>query len=237
MTDTTTYVGGELDLFAAAHHWKSYVAAQVRPWLRGDVLEVGAGIGTTARAYWPRAAASVTRWVALEPDRSLADRIPATLQGTGLVPEIVVGTIADLPADARFDALLYIDVLEHIPDDAAELERAAARLKPNGAVIVLSPAHEWLFSPFDEAVGHCRRYTLPTLAAAAPPTLCEARMRYLDSVGLLASSANRFLLGQSQPTARQIAFWDGALVRMSRLVDPLTTYRLGKSVLGVWTLR
>ena len=225
MTDTSRYVGSELDLFAAAENWKRYVAGQVRPWLRGDVLEVGAGIGTTARAYWPGAAPAVRRWVALEPDRSLADRIVTTLADRALVPEVVVGTLADLPPDERFDALLYIDVLEHIPDDGAELARAAERLRPGGVVIVLSPAHQWLFSPFDEAVGHCRRYTLASVAAAAPETLRPVRLRYLDAAGLLASSANRFLLSQSQPTERQIAFWDGVLVQLSRVVDPVLGYR------------
>ena len=46
-----------------------------------------------------------------------------------------------LPAEAKFDAILYIDVLEHIEDDRAEMARAAARLKPGGALIVLAPAH------------------------------------------------------------------------------------------------
>ena len=40
-----TYVGSELDLFAAVHHWKSYWSAEMRQFIQGDVLEVGAGIG------------------------------------------------------------------------------------------------------------------------------------------------------------------------------------------------
>jgi len=39
------YVGNELELFAAARHWKAYLAAQLAPFIAGRVLEVGAGIG------------------------------------------------------------------------------------------------------------------------------------------------------------------------------------------------
>jgi hypothetical protein len=57
---------------------------------------------------------------------------------------------------------------------------------------------------------------------------------YLDSVGLLASAANRLLLKQSLPTARQIQVWDNFMVPCSRLLDPLTGYLAGKSVVAVW---
>jgi len=61
----TPYVGQELDLFALADNWKSYVKAQIAIYLTGDVLEVGAGIGATTAALHDGTA---RRWVCLEPD-------------------------------------------------------------------------------------------------------------------------------------------------------------------------
>ena len=133
-----------------------------------------------------------------------------------------------------FDSILYIDVLEHIEDDRGELSRAAALLRPRGFLVVLSPAHPRLFSEFDAAIGHHRRYTRSTLAAAAPEGLELVRLVYLDSVGLLASLGNRLLLRESMPTPRQIALWDRVMVRLSTRLDPILRHRLGKSVLGVW---
>lgn len=72
-------------------------------------------------------------------------------------------TLAALPRDSRFDTILYIDVLEHIADDRAELVEAARRLNPGGYLVVLSPAHQWLFTAFDAAIGHVRRYTAKSL--------------------------------------------------------------------------
>ncbi|MGB9626595.1 MAG: hypothetical protein ACPMAQ_17205, partial [Phycisphaerae bacterium] len=57
---------------------------------------------------------------------------------------------------------------------------------------------------------------------------------YLDSVGCLASMANRLLLRQGMPTRRQIRLWDAVFVSMSRVADPLLGYRLGKTIVGVW---
>src|SRR6185503_3856669 len=130
------------------------------------------------------------------------------------------------PAQPSFDTILYIDVLEHIEDDRRELERAACRLKPGGRIIVLSPAHGWLYSPFDKAIGHCRRYTTTMLRELTPPALRIEKAFYLDSVGLLASSANRLLLKQSMPRPKQLKVWDKLMVPCSRLLDPITGHRL-----------
>jgi SAM-dependent methyltransferase len=171
----------------------------------------------------------------VEPDPTLAGVIEAKVT-EGALPDSVrvkVGTIRTL-GDASFDTILYVDVLEHIEDDKRELERAAVRLSPGGHLLVLAPAHQWLFSPFDSAIGHFRRYSKRSLRELAPPGLKLARLQYLDSVGLLASGANRFLLRSRSPNLVQVRFWDRFLVRASRMIDPLLAYSVGKSVLGVW---
>ena len=48
--DESPYVGRELELFASAINWKRYVKAEIREYLIGDVLEIGAGIGSTTLA-------------------------------------------------------------------------------------------------------------------------------------------------------------------------------------------
>jgi SAM-dependent methyltransferase len=231
---TFSYQGSELDVFQHAVNWKTYYASRLRRFVVGDTLEVGAGIGATSRFLCDGTQQS---WTCLEPDAHLLDRLRESFAGTPLpVPtRLVQGSVADLTHADQFDTLLYIDVLEHIEDDRGELARSAGHVRPGGRIIVLSPAHNWLFSPFDRAIGHYRRYSTTSLAAVTPPGLELTSIFYLDSVGLLASCANRLFLKESSPTVAQIRFWDGVLVRMSRLMDPLTGGRLGKTVIAVWT--
>lgn len=234
MRGTETYPGNELELFAGARHWKGYLAALLRAHLGGTVLEVGAGLGATTAALCD---GSQREWVCLEPDpamaRTLTDAVAA-----GRLPaccRVVRGTVADLAPEAVFDAIAYIDVVEHIAADADELDRAARRLAPGGRLIVVAPAHRWLYSAFDAAIGHHRRYTRHSLARVVPPQLERVTLRYLDSVGLLASAANRLLLRRSLPTQAQIAVWDRLMVPLSRRLDPLIAFAAGKSVLGIWS--
>jgi SAM-dependent methyltransferase len=227
------YVGSELDLFAAATNWKSYWSQRIGQYLKGDVLEVGAGIGSNTQFL---SATAKGRWVCLEPDPQLVAQLGDNLQRMAKTRpyENICGTVQSLDHDQTFDTIVYIDVLEHIEDDAAEVQRAANRLRPGGRVIVLSPAHQWLFTPFDSSIGHFRRYNRSSLSKVSPPSLQTEEIFYLDSCGIVASAANQLMLRQSMPTKAQIGVWDKFIIPVSRFVDPLLMYSLGKSIVGVW---
>lgn len=223
------YAGSELEIFEKAVHWKRYFARHMAPYIRGEVLEAGAGIGANMKMFCSLA---FRRWTCLEPDAALVSQLTAALPDARRY-QVVTGTLDDLPG-RRFDAILYIDVLEHIEDDDAEMRRAAAALNPGGSIIVLSPAHPWLFTPFDAAIGHFRRYTKGTLGALTPANVRLEKLLYLDTIGLAASLANRLVLKSAMPTHSQIQTWDRLMVPVSRIIDPLLGYQVGKSILGVW---
>lgn len=232
MTDYA-YEGSELATFAHAIRWKAYVARLVRPYLGPRVLEVGAGLGATTRVL---AQGFTGQWTCLEPDATLAGEI-TLLRTRALVPaacEVIVGSLASLSAGARYDTILYMDVLEHVEHDREEIVRAGSHLGRGGHLVVLAPAHQWLFTPFDTAIGHYRRYTRASLSELTPPGLQLSRLHYLDSMGLLASVANRLLLRSAHPTVRQVTFWDRVMVPASTVVDPIVGHTIGKSILGVW---
>jgi SAM-dependent methyltransferase len=224
------YAGSELQLFEQARNWKAYFRGLMQPYLRGSILEVGAGLGANTRDF---ANLDFDRWTCLEPDAKLLEQIHA-----GIAPldrhEVILGNLDRVDRARRFDVILYIDVLEHIEDDSGELRDAASRLQPGGVLIVLAPAHSWLFTPFDRAIGHYRRYNKESLERAAPAGLRCERLVYLDCAGLLASLGNRLVLDRSMPSAAQIRIWDRLLVPCSRVLDPFLAGTLGKSILGVW---
>ncbi len=225
------YVGDELELFAQAQNWKSYLRQQISPYLGRRVLEVGAGIGATTRMLCD---GSQELWRCLEPDKPMAELLSAQV-ANGELPaccQAQAGTVADVHEE--FDSIIYIDVLEHIPEDRAQLQLAAERVRPGGYIVVLSPAHQHLYTAFDRRIGHCRRYSKRMLRDLTPSALKIETLRYLDCVGYFASLANRLLLRQSMPTLNQIRVWDGLMVPVSRLTDRFLGYEAGKSVLCVW---
>ena len=231
--ETRRYEGDELEVFRHAERWKAYWSSLIRPYLRGAVLEVGAGIGGSTE--W-LARGHEGAWTCLEPDPELAGVIRDGVAAGRLKKdtEVVCGLLDSLPAGRRFDSIVYIDVLEHIADDAGELRRAAGLLNPGGRIVVLAPAYQWLFSPFDAAVGHYRRYTATSLEQVAPPEFERIAYGYIDSLGLPLSLANRLLLRQDRPKAEQIRFWDRRVVPLSRFADRLHAGSFGKTLIAVY---
>jgi 2-polyprenyl-3-methyl-5-hydroxy-6-metoxy-1,4-benzoquinol methylase len=230
---TQSYIGTELELFGKARNWKNYYASILGPYLHGRVLEVGAGIGETAAVLCN---GGQELWLCLEPDAQLSATVEHKI-AAGTLPSCCTakhGCISDIAPGPQFNVILYIDVLEHIRDDREELDLATQRLCPDGLLIVLAPAHQWLFSPFDAAVGHFRRYTKSTLSAIAPAELEIMQCLYLDSVGLIASLGNRYVLRKATPNEKQIRLWDRVMVPASRRIDHLLGHGFGKSVVAIW---
>jgi SAM-dependent methyltransferase len=134
----------------------------VRPPSR--VLDAGCGWGTTLAALEGRGYRAEGLDIArraLErldrPDRTLIEAdLTAPLPLAGFEP---------------YDAVLALDVLEHLDDDQAAASRLGALARPGGGVVIVSvPARPDLFSEFDEVQGHRRRYEpdgLRTMLAGA----------------------------------------------------------------------
>lgn len=224
-----SYVGSELELFMTATNWKKYWSSRLKPFVRGRVLDVGAGLGATFDYLSERA----EHWTCLEPDAALCAELDARLADHPRRPKVVCGTLEAVGAEQRFDSILYIDVLEHIEHDREQLEAAARLLEPGGSLIVLSPALPMLFSPFDRSVGHFRRYTKSMLERLSPRGFTVKSSFFLDGIGVFASLFAR-VAKRAAPTQAQIAIWDKTIVPVSRLTDVLTSNLFGRTIVMVW---
>src|SRR6266700_2700265 len=97
VTPPFEYVGSELALFEKAVNWKHYWSAQIAPFMRGDVLEVGAGIGANTRLLMGLPHRTYT---SLELDAALA----AHIETGGPAHRKLVGSLAGL--SDQFDTIL-----------------------------------------------------------------------------------------------------------------------------------
>lgn len=148
----------EFAALAEARNYRAALLAEFQHALRGDVIEVGAGIGQITEHLCRLPA--VRHAVAIEPDARFCAEHRRRLPGHDLLE----GTVADLPAQTPCDAILSINVLEHIREDEAELKRYAGLLQTrHGALCLFVPARREIYAPIDKDFGHFRRYNYPEL--------------------------------------------------------------------------
>jgi ubiquinone/menaquinone biosynthesis C-methylase UbiE len=101
--------------------------------LEGDVVEIGSGTGASL-PYYERA----TRVVAVEPDASMAKRLPAKVAEAKVPIEVVSTRGQKLPfPDESFDAAVAAFVLCSVEDQGEVLAEARRVLRPGGKLVVL----------------------------------------------------------------------------------------------------
>jgi SAM-dependent methyltransferase len=78
---------------------------------------------------------------------------------------LVQGDVRNYPFGKQFDLIGMFDVLEHLPEELETLRALREALAPDGKLILTVPAHQFLWSYFDEAAHHCRRYSMEEIRA------------------------------------------------------------------------
>ncbi|HWA27701.1 MAG TPA: class I SAM-dependent methyltransferase [Lacunisphaera sp.] len=158
-----------MDRMEEAHWYYAGKREQVRGWLqrvgppRADdlLLDCGAGTGRFAKEM-----ESHCRVMVLD-DHEEALRLLRTKFRADQILSLA-GDRVPLP-DASLNYVTALDVLEHTPDDRAVVDGFYRLLKPGGIALVTVPASMALWSDWDEALHHHRRYSRPQLRALFPP--------------------------------------------------------------------
>ena len=223
------YIGNELELFKFAHNWKKYFSTYITPYLTGNIIEIGAGIGATTKFL--NKLSTIKTWYCYEPDISLLDQIKSQINNKKLPKNTLCVSEAIKLDYVNVNTVIYVDVLEHIENDEIELINLYKKMQNDAYLIILVPAYNFLYSEFDRSIGHYRRYNKKSLRLILPREFKILRFHYLDSLGFFMSLANRLIFNEKHPKLYQIKFWDNILIPISKILDKLLFFSFGKSLL------
>lgn len=222
------YPGRDLEAMAFAPRYHAWIRDEFAPFVRGDVAEVGAGTGVFSRELLRLPHRSLTLY---EPCAALHGALAQALRGHDA--RLHATTLAAAGVHAAYDALLYVNVLEHILDDEAELAQARAALRPEGHLCLFVPALPWLYARHDRQVGHRRRYRRAELRdKLARAGLGVERLHWFDAPGVLAWALYARLLAQPMRPASS-GLYDRLVVPWLRPLERRFRPPLGKNLLAV----
>ena len=220
------YQGQELDNFDKASIWRKYIFLNIKNYIKGPTLEVGAGIGSFTNNY-----KSLTSDITLsEIDTDNLDFIKEKFKKDNF--NFTSEHTKNI--NKNFDTIMYLNVLEHIENDNKEIANAFEKLNPNGYLIILVPAHNELYSKFDKAIGHFRRYDIDFFKKINLQRSKLIKLCYLDSAGYFLYYLNKvFFKEEVYPSKFKILIWDKIFTPLTFLLDKILMYKFGKNILYV----
>lgn len=197
------------------HWWFKERRELLRLWAQtfeasSQFLDIGAGVGRQSLLLRDELGMQVT---AIE----LSDFGVAACLKSNL--KVIQVSATQLPLSSEsFDAIIAMDVLEHIEDDGDVLKEIERVLKPNGSTFITVPSFPFMWSAHDEAVGHVRRYTKSEMVDKIERSgLTISSVRYWNSLLFPFAVISRFL------------FRSGADLKMpSALLNSLLFYVVSK---------
>ncbi len=223
------YFGKDLEAMSFARNYHQWILEELRPFLGSNVAEVGAGVGSFSELLL---GAALTRLTAFEPSQNMFPALAARLEADPRATAIN-DFFGPAHAGANFDSLVYVNVLEHVEHDVAELEQARAALAPDGHVLIFVPALPWLYSELDRQVGHFRRYTRKSLLAVTEAAGFRCvQARWFDIAGILPWYVN-FTLLRNPIGAGSVSAYDRFVVPPMRRLERLLPPPIGKNLLLV----
>jgi SAM-dependent methyltransferase len=197
----------EFAALEAARRYRLALLGEFAAHLQGQILEVGAGIGQlTAELLGRPGVAEV--WC-VEPEGRFAQQIRTRLPAA----QVVEGTAEAVPAGRDWDAILSVNVLEHIEEDQRELALYRRLLSGRrGALCLFVPARPELYAPLDRDFGHFRRYARKDLRRKlAAAGFAVERLHYFNFIGYFAWWLSFVVLGRRRLDPASVRLFDSLI--------------------------
>lgn len=213
-----------------AGNYYRWILRYFQPFVGSQILEVGAGSGNFSDFLLEF---NPGQLVCLEPSENMFPMLQRRLQ---VLPNVHTrqSYLSEVCSDMEgcFDTVVYVNVLEHVPDDLAEVRLALGALKHGGHLLVFVPALPWLFGSADKHFGHYRRYTRESLQGLFSGLEVEVRAcRYFDILGTLPWWVSFVLLRLQTMRPGVVNLYDRFVVPIASRMESRFAPPFGKNLL------
>lgn len=225
-----------LDHLSAADQLNDWMFETIQPYLKGNILEIGSGIGNISACFVQHKVPLYVSDYSIHYCRLLEEKF----QREPLIREIFQIDLAIPDFDkkyaallGKFDTVFALNVVEHIRNDGWAVANCKKLLAPGGNLVILVPAYQMLYNGFDKELEHYRRYTHTSLKRLFKAQGFDViKSWYFNLAGILGWFVSGTILGKKTLPAGQLSFYN-KLVPIFRIADRITFNRIGLSVITV----
>lgn len=225
-----------LERFEKARHFNRWLYDTIAPWCKGHVLETGSGIGNISTWFLENKFSLTVSDLRDEYCQLLQKKFGhySNLEGVQSI-DLVANDFDIVYAHLlqQYDTIVALNVIEHIEDARQAVQNCKKLLRSGGHLVVLVPAYQTLYNPFDEELGHYLRYTSRSLQQLMKDQQLEVIHRqHFNAAGIPGWFINGTLLRKRLIPKDQLLIFD-KLIPVIRLIDTITFHSFGLSVIAV----
>jgi len=177
-----------LDIISTAEKFNRWMYEEIKPHLKGRVLELGSGTGNISRLVLE----DKFNTVLSDYNNTYLHDLKKKFSGYPNLEKILSIDLQDPQFEKnneslreKFDSIFLLNVIEHLKDDVAAVANCRYMLKPGGHLILLAPAWRFLFCGLDKNLGHYRRYNVHSLGhLLAENKLSVIEKKYFNLAGI-----------------------------------------------------
>lgn len=196
--------------------YDAWLLEEISPYLGKRILEIGCGLGNLIRYLKDKE-------FVLGIDTSLESIVNLRSQYKGS-PNLSFEH-ADITESKilqydkyRFDTVVSLNTLEHISNDELALKHSLRLLLPKGYLILIVPAHQWLYGTMDASIGHYRRYSKKDLLSKLTALGFKVKMqKYINAAGAVGWFINGRIIRQRVPPQNQLKIMNLVVPSLKRL--------------------
>jgi SAM-dependent methyltransferase len=237
MSEDLDYSGRDLEAMSWAVNYHRWILKIFEPYLGQRLVEVGAGTGSFSELLLELRPDSLAL---VEPSPAMYQRLTERLKIINTTTQIATypttfkKSFEQIRLTHQPDSIIYVNVLEHIADDEAELRIINQTLDNGGRVFLFVPALSWLFGPFDKLIGHHRRYSLAELVGKCTAAgFLVRRADYFDFFGVLPWWIKYRVCKSDQLGSGAVQLYDRLVVRIATVLESFLRPPIGKNIVLV----
>ena len=234
MNNKVEYVGKDLEAMDFAVNYHRWILELIKPFLGEHLVEVGAGTGAFSELLLetkPKTLSLVEPSTMVEDLRNNLSRKNTTTE-IQIFHNIFADVAARLKSEQLPDSIIYINVLEHIEDDRAELKTVWQTLREKGRVFIFVPALPVLFSEFDRRIGHFRRYRKTEIEKKCRDAQLRIVVsRYFDVTGIVPWLLKYRLMKSTTMESGAVHLYDKLIVPVAKPLERFLPPPIGKNLL------
>jgi SAM-dependent methyltransferase len=222
----------DLEIMSNAPAYRRWMFENLKEYLGGRILEVGGGIGNFTEFLLDRQLV-----VTVDVLQRCVDYMTERFSDfDNVVParfDIQNSNILRLQI-MNFDTVVCLNVLEHVEDDVEALRIMNQLLCPDGRLVLLVPAYQFLYGTVDRSLKHCRRYSRKGLIAKLQHTDFRIEhLCYMNLLGVFGWFYNNRLVHRKEESTKQVVFFDRAIVPWLSRIEKRVRPPFGLSLVSI----